>query len=199
MLKLQKHQYKVIFADENVAKSISDLESGIEIPDCELGLNGYRKVDLEDNIVKKVALSQEEMEWFEDHYKLPFAMDIEDTKKSADDSFVYSAHRFVTQNCDVTYRETMERLCKAYFNGYYLEEKTYYLEIHGHDSNERYLAINTETGKWFLVDGSDTPEMKSLFTNKELEELSEDPNFSWLSVDNAKVLAPKDDWIIESR
>lgn len=171
-------------------------ESGVEITDRVLKSNGYHKVGLEKEIVQKATLSIEEQTWFEKHKGLPFAMDIEDTKKSADDSFIYSAHRFVIQNCDIPYRETMERLCKAYFNGYCLEEKTYYLEIHGHDSDERYLAINTETGGWFLADGSDTPEMKSLFTDKELKELSEDPNFSWLSVDKAKVLAPKDYWII---
>ncbi len=184
-------------------------ESGVEITDKVLKSNGYHKVGLEKEIVQKVVLSIEEQAWFEKHKELSFAIrkdNLEDSvlffyapDKHCYDSFIELAKDFANRRAishHIPYGETMERLCKAYFNGYCLEEKTYYLEIHGHDSNERYLAINTETGEWFLADGSDTPEMKSLFTDKELEELSEDPNFSWLSVDKAKVLAPKDYWII---
>ena len=175
-------------------------ESGVEITDRVLKVNGYHKVGFGKKIVQKAALSIEQRTWFNKHKHLPFAIGMNDVDLMSDfednDTFLDSAHLFAKQDPNVSYKETMERLCRAYFNGYYLEEKTYYLEIHGHDIDERYLAINTETGEWFLADGSDTPEMKSLFTDKELKELSEDPNFSWLSVDKAKVLAPKDYWII---
>lgn len=126
--------------DKKKCKKVMDLS--LDISNDVLNAKGYCKINSKNKVVDKAALSIKESEWFEDHKNLPFTGE-------EDNNFLELAGDFlVGQN--VEYETAMERLCKAYFNDYYIEEKCYYIKITDYKGEKGYLSIDFTTNTWSL-------------------------------------------------
>lgn len=139
------------------------------------------------NEMKKPKLTQEEANLVKRHKNLPFY----DFNEPLD----YFTHvvRYVKDLALTNPRKELEKLAKAYFVGYEIEEKKYYIELNFNYYNGSYLNVNpfgvwTWEGKRGIFDGT-----KRQFTQDEIDKMQKDPRAKGLDLNVLKVEVPDDE------
>ena len=137
--------------------------------------------------IKKPKLTQEEANLVERHKNLPFY----DFSEPLD----YLTHVFhYVKDLDLTNpRKELENLAKAYFVGYEIEEKKYYIELNFNYYKGSYLNVN-QFGVWAWEDKCGISDgTKRQFTQDEIDEMQKDPRAKGLDLNVLKVEVPDDE------
>ena len=136
----------------------------------------------------KVALTPEEAEWFEKNKNLPFY--------STDVGFVDELYRrsWSWGNQDGDERAIyMNRLTKAYFVGYVVKEKKYYIKLNFNDYDASYLRIDDDG--WFWDNPTDFGDYPTQFTQAKINEMQKNPQARGLDLNVLKVEVPEDELV----
>ncbi len=155
------------------------------ISEYELGKLGYVKLADDEQVVKKVKLSEDEARFIESHKHLSFY------------EFSDSASIYVKSNVRKTFRRSSveRRLNKAYFNGYTVKkEPKYYIKFLPYN-NSAYLNIDREDGKWLLYENTQDEYYQTQFTQSEINELQKDEQARELNLNALKVKVPDRDLV----
>lgn len=156
------------------------------ISEDELEELGYVKLADDERVVKKVVLSEEEAEFMESHKHLSF-YEFSDCVSI----YVKSIVRKPFGKCVVE-----RRLNNAYFNGYVIKEKKYYIKfVPGNDFS--YLNIDKANGEWGLCEKEQTDDIQTQFTQSEVDELQKDEQASGFDLKALKVRVPDDELVNE--
>lgn len=137
--------------------------------------------------IKQPKLTQEEANLVERHKNLPF-FDLDEPLSY----FTYVLH-YVEQTPLTNPRKELENLAKAYFVGYEIKEKKYYIELNFNYYNGSYLNVNqfgvwVWEGKCGIFDGT-----KRQFTQDEIDEMQKDPRAKGLDLNELKAEVPEDE------
>lgn len=140
----------------------------------------------DEQIVKKVELTEEEAEWFEKNKNLPFFKN---------DSTEHFTKKVLDYSVTWEDRERCFNLfSQAYFNGYTTKkEKKYYIELGFDNCGEGYLNVNKRTGNWFFDTRRNILSYKNKFTQDEIDEMQKDPRAKGLNLNVLKVEVPEDE------
>lgn len=137
--------------------------------------------------IKKPKLTQEEANLVERQKNLPFF--------DLDEPLNYFTHvvDYVEQTPLTNPRKKLENLAKAYFVGYEIKEKKYYIELNFNYYNGSYLNVNpfgvwTWEAKCGISDGT-----KRQFTQDEIDDMQKDPRAKGLDLNELKVEVPEDE------
>lgn len=137
--------------------------------------------------IKKPKLTQEEANLVERHKNLPF-FDLDEPLSY----FTYLVD-YVEQVPLTNPRKKLENLAKAYFVGYEIKEKKYYIELNFNYCNGSYLNVN-QFGVWVcgekrgVFDGT-----KTQFTQDEIDEMQKDPRAKGLDLNELKTEVSEDE------
>lgn len=156
------------------------------ISEYELGKLGYVKLADDEQVVKKVKLSEDEARFMENHKHLSFY------------EFSDSASIYVKSNARKTFGDCAveRRLNKAYFNGYTVKkEPKYYIEFPDWFDldSQKYLAVYSD-GFWEF-NGRFEGSAKRQFTLSEISELQKDERAKGLDFNVLKVKVPDRDLV----
>lgn len=150
---------------------------------------GWYKLGDDEQVVKMVELTKEEADFVENHMSLPFY----DLKEPL--SYIISLHDYVDEKNVEHPRTLLAKLALAYFNGYTIKkEKKYYIELNFNYNNDSYLKVNQFVGVWAwggkygIFD-----DMKTQFTQDEIDEMQKDPRAKGLDLNVLKVEVPEDE------
>lgn len=148
---------------------------------------GWYKLADDELVVKKAVLSKEETEWFEKYKVLPFFDDGSDnfSRKVFDKSIEY------LEDWDKQ-SDFLNRLSQAYFTGYTIKEKKYYIKLEFNRPDMSYLNIN-EFGVWFLSSKHELADTKTQFTQAEIDEMQKYSRAKGLDLNVLKVEVPDDE------
>lgn len=155
------------------------------ISEYELGKLGYVKLADDEQVVKKVKLSEDEAKFMESHKHLSFY------------EFSDSASIYVKSNVRKTFGKCVveRRLNHAYFNGYTVKkEPKYYIKFLPYN-NSAYLNINRDNGKWLLYENMQDEDYQTQFTQSEINELQKDEQARGLNLNALKVKVPDRDLV----
>lgn len=146
---------------------------------------GWYQLADDEQIVKKAVLSKEEAEWFEKYKDLPFY------ERTSSNYFIsklfYKLSRFRGWEKRADF---FKRLTQAYFTGYTIKEKKYYINI-GFD--DIYLKASRVNGMLYWGFDPSTPSSRSQFTQDEIDEMQKDPRAKGLDLNMLKVEVPEDE------
>lgn len=142
---------------------------------------GWYKLAGDEQVVKKVVLSKEEAEWFKEHKYLPFYNIFEV------DYFLSEIIKYWTGKDRAYY---VNLLSRAYFAGYVIKEKRYYIKLGFGFS--KYLNVK-EDGDWWFTNEMPTILGRSQFTQDEIDEMQKDPRAKGLDLNVLKVEVPEDE------
>ncbi len=163
----------------------------VSVSEEQLKKVGYVKLADDEQVVKKAVLSKEEAEWFEKYKDLPFY----DLPLYADDSSNHFTKKL--SNKMVQYREDWKkradffnRLSQAYFTGYTIKEKKYYIKLNSDFS--RYLNIQ-KNGIWWFTNRMPAASGQYQFTQTEIDEMQKDPRAKGLDLNVLKVEVSEDE------
>lgn len=155
------------------------------ISEYELGKLGYVKLADDEQVVKKVKLSEDEARFMENHKHLSFY------------EFSDSASIYVKSNARKTFGDCAveRRLNNAYFNGYTVKEPKYYIEFPDWFDldSQKYLAVYSD-GFWEF-NGRFEGSAKRQFTLSEISELQKDERAKGLDFNVLKVKVPDRDLV----
>lgn len=155
------------------------------ISEYELGKLGYVKLADDEQVVKKVKLSEDEARFMENHKHLSFY------------EFSDSASIYVKSNTRKTFGDCAveRRLNNAYFNGYTVKEPKYYIEFPDWFDldSQKYLAVYSD-GFWEF-NGRFEGSAKRQFTLSEISELQKDERAKGLDFNVLKVKVPDRDLV----
>ena len=141
---------------------------------------GYVKLADDEQVVKKVKLSEDEARFMESHKHLSFY------------EFSDSASIYVKSNVRKTFGgcAVERRLNNAYFNGYTVrKEPKYYIKFPFNYSYE-YLNVFKHSGKWGIESECQDFSAQTQFTQKEIDELQKDDRAKGLDFNALKVRVP---------
>lgn len=144
---------------------------------------GWHKLASNEQIVKRVVLTPEEAEWFEENKNLPFFKN-DSTEHFTKKVFNYSVTREDRERC-------YNLFSQAYFTGYTIEkEKKYYIKLGFGFS--KYLNVKEDGGWWFTIE---MPMIlgQSQFTQSEIDVMQKDPRAKGLDLNELKVEVPEDE------
>ncbi len=144
---------------------------------------GWHKLADDEQIVKKVELTEEEAEWFEKNKNLPFFKN---------DSTEHFTKKVLDYSVTWEDRERCYNLfSQAYFNGYTKKEKKYYIEL-GFDG-DYCLKVDRYTGLWYWGSKKPTSFGRSQFTQIEIDKMQKDPQAKGFDLNVLKVEVPEDE------
>lgn len=155
------------------------------ISEYELGKLGYVKLADDEQVVKKVKLSEDEARFMENHKHLSFY------------EFSDSASIYVKSNARKTFGDyaVERRLNNAYFNGYTVKkEPKYYIKFLPYN-NFAYLNIDRDDGEWAFYDNMQDEDYQTQFTQSEINELQKDEQARELNLNALKVKVPDRDLV----
>lgn len=95
-----------------MGKLVLNDDRKVSVSEEELRHMGYVKIGDNEQVVKKVGLSEDETKFMENNKHLPFA-------HSKKDDFRFVLREYVENQEYATYADPIYRLVRAYFNGYY--------------------------------------------------------------------------------
>lgn len=149
---------------------------------------GWHKLDSNEQVVKIVELTKEEADFVENHMSLPFC----DSKEPL--SYIISLNDYVYEKNVEHPRQLLAKLALAYFNGYTIKkEKKYYIELNFNYHNGSYLKVN-RFGVWAWGEKCGIfDDMKTQFTQDEIDEMQKDPRAKGLDLNILKVEVPEDE------
>lgn len=149
---------------------------------------GWYKLGDDEQVVKMVELTKEEADFAENHMSLPFY----DLKEPL--SYIISVHDYVDEKNVEHPRTLLAKLALAYFNGYTIKkEKKYYIELNFNYNNGSYLKVN-RFGVWSWGEKCGIfDDMKTQFTQNEIDEMQKDPRAKGLDLNVLKVEVPDDE------
>lgn len=147
---------------------------------------GWYKLADDEQVVKKAVLSKEETEWFEKYKVLPFFDDGSDnfSRKAFDKSIEY------LEDWDKQ-SDFLNRLSQAYFTGYTIKEKKYYIKLNFNDYGANYLGMDDDG--WFWDNPTDFGDYPTWFTQEEINQMQKDPQAKGLDLNALKVEVPEDE------
>lgn len=158
----------------------------VSVSEEQLKKAGYVKLADDEQIVEIVELTQEDADFVEDHMSLPFY----DLKEPL--SYINILHDYVNGKNVKHPRQLLAKLAKAYFNGYVIKEKKYYIKLEFYRSDMSYLNING-FGVWFLSSKHCLADAKTRFTQTEIDKMQKDPRAKGLDLNVLKVEVPADE------
>lgn len=158
------------------------------VSEDELRKAGYIKLADNEQVVKKVKLSREEAELVEKYKDLPFFDHNSDnfSREAFNKSRKYRGD-WDKQN------DVINRLSQAYFTGYTIKEKKYYIKLQFSNSGCKYLNINKETGRWFFDTKIGDQFHKTQFTQAKINEMQKDSNATGLDLNTLKIEVPENE------
>lgn len=140
--------------------------------------------------LEKTVLSKKEAEWFEQNKYLPFY--------SFDKNFsteAYKKAKIWSNYEEDEWEKYVNRLSKAYFVGYTIKEKKYYIKLGFGDCGDGYLNVNKRTGVWFCDTRTNGLQYKTIFTQEEINQMQKDPQAKGLDLNVLKVEVPEDELV----
>lgn len=178
---------KVVFPTEVTMVKIDNRD--VELPVEALNAAGWRKVNDDENVVKKTELSEGEAEFMEDNEHLPF--------RSEDIDFLISANTYVDEHA-VTLEDDhmmLKRLVQAYFCGYTVRETKYYIKFPSWQGRKgkTYLNVDNDDGEWLLTTKIPLGSIQSQFTQKEIDAMQQDERAKGFDLNALKVKVPDDE------
>lgn len=153
---------------------------------------GWYKLADDETVVKKVKLSEEEVEFMEKNKSLVrFSLRNECFEDKVSE-YAIDDKRKLTE-VDKIYR----RLSKAYYNGYTVKkEPRYYIKFPAwqtYEEGETYLNVDKADGTWELDTKDQIGSAKCQFTQAEIDELQKDERAKGLDLNILKVEVPEDE------
>lgn len=142
---------------------------------------GWYKLADNEQVVKKVALTKEEAECLEKYKDLPFF----DHNSDNFSRKVFNKSREYRGDWDKQ-NDVINRLSQAYFTGYTIKEKKYYIRLN-FNRGPVYLNVNKKTGNWFFETRSETSSYKTQFTQEKIDAMQKDPRAKGLDLNVLKV------------
>lgn len=150
----------------------------VSVSEDELKKAGYVKLADDEQIVKKVELSEEEAEFMEDNKGLAFY-----DPQNID--FEFKANDYAEHLKDIP--KIYKRLVKAYFCGYKVRETKYYIKFNFSNNGFGYLNIRKDNGHWSVRGPVETSDIQTMFTQKEIKALQENKQAKGLDLNELKV------------
>ncbi|MEY8737170.1 hypothetical protein AB9M75_08110 [Lactobacillus sp. AN1001] len=155
----------------------------VSVTDDELRKAGYVKLADDEEVVKRIELTEEEFEFMENNEYLelchPGNIDFQDKVMS----YANRHARNCEEKCKIA-----TRLNQAYFNGYILqEEPRYYIKFNFSNNGFEYLNIRKDNDHWSVGAPFETSDIQTMFTQKEIEALQENKQAKGLDLNALKV------------
>lgn len=160
-----------------------DCTRQVSVSEDELRKAGYVKLADDERMVKMVKLDQKKTKFMFENGCLPFY------NPTSVDSFWHKAFDYSQYDGDEP-EEVQALLAEAYFNGYVIKEKKYYINI-GFD--DIYLKASRVNGMLYWGFDPSTPSGRSQFTQDEIDEMQKDPRAKGLDLNMLKVEVPEDE------
>lgn len=157
----------------------------VSVSEEQLKKAGYVKLADDEQIVKKVALSEEEAEFMQETERLAFydPQNIDFGFKVNDYAEDHAEH---LKDIPKIY----ERLFQAYFNGYTVRKTKYYIKLPGWFYHIPYLNLEISTGE-LRVDGkTQSAYWQTQLTQAEIDELQERESVRGVDLNALKVKVP---------
>lgn len=155
----------------------------VSVSEEQLKKAGYVKLADDERMVKMVKLDQKRTEFMFKNGCLPFY------NPTSVDSFWHKAFDYSQYDGDEP-EEVQALLAEAYFNGYVVKEKKYYIDSGFGDS---YLRVKRDNGAWYWGIKEATSFGRSQFTQDEIDEMQKDPRAKGLDLNELKVEVPEDE------
>lgn len=148
---------------------------------------GWYKLAGNKEIIRRVVLTPEEAEWFEKHKSLPFY------NGNINLNFSYMLVEQAEKYSDTVEQDFINRMSQAYFTGYTIKEKKYYIKPGFGDYDVTYLNVNKITDNWFFDTRRENSFYKIQFTQTEIDKMKKDPRAKGLDLNVLKVEVPEDE------
>lgn len=146
---------------------------------------GWHKLDSNEQIVKRVVLTPEEAEWFDENRTLPSLdhnINLEFFSRLAEQATKYP---------EIDRWAFVKRIMRAYVLGnYVVKERKYYIKLGFGFS--KYLNVK-EDGDWWFTNEMPMIPGQSQFTQAEINEMQKDPRAKGLDLNVLKVEVPEDE------
>lgn len=155
----------------------------VSVSEEQLKKAGYVKLANDERMVKMVKLDQKRTKFMFKNGCLPFY------NPTSVDSFWHKAFDYSQYDGDEP-EEVQALLAEAYFNGYVIKQKKYYINI-GFD--DIYLKASRVNGTLYWGFDPSTPSGRSQFTQDEIDEMQKDPRAKGLDLNVLKVEVPEDE------
>ncbi len=150
-----------------------------------LANKGWYKLASNEQIVKRVVLTPEEAEWFDENRTLPSLdhnINLEFFSRLAEQATKYP---------EIDRWAFVKRIMRAYVLGnYVVKERKYYIKLGFGFS--KYLNVK-EDGDWWFTNEMPMIPGQSQFTQAEINEMQKDPQARGLDLNELKVEVPKDE------
>lgn len=175
---------KVVFPTEVTMVKIDNRD--VELPVEALNDAGWRKVNDDENVVKKVKLSEGWAAFMEENKHLPFS-------NNREGKLFTNAVLNAFDEIEASYREKQELfdlLAQAYFNGYTVRKETKYYIKFPFNRTPTYLNVNNVDGSWKIDDKRQTDVFQTQFTLKEVDELQSNDQAIGLNLNALTVKVP---------
>ena len=165
----------------------------VSVTDDELRKAGYVKLADDEQVVKRIELTEEEFEFMEnnEYLELCHSEDIDFQDKVM--SYANRHARNCKEKCKIA-----TRLNQAYFNGYILKKKPRYyiglaVSVPTNITGCCYLNVDQLNGSWhFYPDKFSRPNFKNQFTQVEIDELQKSKYARGLNLNRLKAKVPYD-------
>lgn len=146
---------------------------------------GWYKLAGNKEIIRRVVLTPEEAEWFEENRSLPspnFNINLEFFNRLAEQATKYP---------EIDRWAFVKRIMRAYVLGnYVVKERKYYIKLGFGFS--KYLNVKEDGDWWFTNEMPMIPD-QSQFTQVEIDEMQKDPRAKGLDLNVLKVEVPEDE------
>lgn len=182
-LVLQKGTYKY-----------DDRTNQVSVSEDELRKAGYVKLADDEQVVKKVELSEEEAKFMKENKSLVRFSSLNECFEDEASEYAFDDKRGLAE-VDEIYR----RLSKAYYNGYTVKkEPKYYIKFpkwllpYSQRINQCFLNID-ENGRWDLSTKTHLDTKRTQFTQEEIDMMQGDEQAEGLDLDMLKVKVPPEE------
>lgn len=180
-LVLQKGTYKY-----------DDRTNQVSVSEDELRKAGYVKLADDEQVVKKVELSEEEAKFMKENKSLVRFSSLNECFEDEASEYAFDDKRGLAE-VDEIYR----RLSKAYYNGYTVKkEPKYYIKFPAwqtYEEGETYLNVDKADGTWELDTKDQVDGAQCQFTQSEIDELQKDERAKGTDFNILKVKVPDEE------
>lgn len=157
-----------------------------KVPQETMNQKGWYKLADDENVVKKVKLSEGWAAFMEENKHLPFS-------NNREGKLFTNAVLNAFDEIEASYREKQELfdlLAQAYFNGYTVRKETKYYIKFPFDRVPTYLNVNKVDSSWKIDDKRQTEVFQTQFTLKEVDELQSNDQAIGLNLNALTVKVP---------
>lgn len=163
----------------------------VSVSEEELKKAGYVKLADDEQVVKKVELSEEEAKFMKENKSLVRFSSLNECFEDEASEYAFDDKRGLAE-VDEIYR----RLSKAYYNGYTVKKETkYYIKFPSWQGRKgkTYLNVDNDDGEWLLTTKIPLGSIQSQFTQKEIDAMQQDERAKGLDLNALKVKVPDDE------